>query len=107
GRTQSISAQNEVVLKSGNIGGLDINFNGSKLPLQGGDSEGKTLTFTPTGFKNSSRKTAPGILLLANRLHPLQRGSGQLCAEQSHQQQARPALLCSNSEPFPAHSVAN
>jgi cytoskeleton protein RodZ len=55
GRTQSISAQNEVVLKSGNIGGLDINFNGSKLPLQGGDSEVKTLTFTPTGFKDSSR----------------------------------------------------
>jgi cytoskeleton protein RodZ len=51
GREQSISAQKQVVLKSGNIGGLDITFNGNKLPLQGDSAEVKTLTFTPAGLQ--------------------------------------------------------
>jgi cytoskeleton protein RodZ len=51
GREQSISARKEVVLKSGNIGGLDITFNGNKLPSQGDSAEVKTLTFTPTGLQ--------------------------------------------------------
>jgi cytoskeletal protein RodZ len=55
GRQQSISAQNEVVLKSGNIGGLDIMFNGSKLASQGAAAEVKTLTFTPSGLQETGR----------------------------------------------------
>jgi cytoskeleton protein RodZ len=51
GREQSISARKEVVLKSGNIGGLDITFNGNKLPSQGDSAEVKTLTFTPAGLQ--------------------------------------------------------
>ncbi len=50
GARQIISAQNEVVLKSGNVGGLDITFNGTKLPAQGGDAEVKTLVFGPSGL---------------------------------------------------------
>jgi cytoskeleton protein RodZ len=55
GRQQSISAQNEVVLKCGNIGGLDITFNGSKLASQGAAAEVKTLTFTPSGLQETGR----------------------------------------------------
>jgi cytoskeleton protein RodZ len=55
GRQQSISAQNEVVLKSGNIGGLDIMFNGSKLASQGAPAEVKTLTFTSSGLQETGR----------------------------------------------------
>lgn len=55
GRQQSISAQNEVVLKSGNIGGLDITFNGNKLAPQGSAAEVKTLTFTPSGLQETGR----------------------------------------------------
>jgi cytoskeleton protein RodZ len=55
GQKQNISGQNEVVLKSGNIGGLEITFNGKKLPSQGGDAEVKTLTFTPAGLSETDR----------------------------------------------------
>jgi cytoskeleton protein RodZ len=51
GREQGISARKEVVLKSGNIGGLDISFNGNKLPSQGDSAQVKTLTFTPAGLQ--------------------------------------------------------
>jgi cytoskeleton protein RodZ len=60
GQQQSISAQKEIVLRSGNIGGLEITFNGKKLPSQGADAEVKTLTFTPAGMSSSSAEsTAP------------------------------------------------
>jgi hypothetical protein len=45
------------VLRSGNIGGLEITLNGKKLPAQGADAEVKTLTFTPTGVASSSAET--------------------------------------------------
>jgi cytoskeleton protein RodZ len=57
GQQQSIAAQNEIVLRSGNIGGLDITFNGQKLPAQGNDAEVKTLTFTPKGFTSTPAET--------------------------------------------------
>jgi hypothetical protein len=57
GQQQSFSAQKELVLRSGNIGGLEITLNGKKLPAQGADAEVKTLTFTPTGVASSSAET--------------------------------------------------
>jgi cytoskeleton protein RodZ len=57
GQQQSIAAQNEIVLRSGNIGGLDITFNGQKLPAQGNDAEVKTLTFTPSGLTSTPAET--------------------------------------------------
>ena len=51
GQEQSISAQTEVVVRSGNIGGLEITFNGNQLPPQGNEAEVKTLTFVPSGLK--------------------------------------------------------
>jgi cytoskeleton protein RodZ len=53
GLQKDVSAQNQVVLKSGNIGGLDITFNGNTLPSQGSAAEVKTLTFTPGGLKQT------------------------------------------------------
>ena len=57
GQQQSIAAQSEIVLRSGNIGGLDITFNGQKLPAQGNDAEVKTLTFTPKGLTSTPAET--------------------------------------------------
>ena len=46
---KSIGAREEIVIKTGNAGALDISFNGRKLPSQGAYNEVKTLTFDPNG----------------------------------------------------------
>lgn len=48
---KSIGARDQVVIKTGNAGALDISFNGRKLPAQGAPNEVKTLTFDPNGPK--------------------------------------------------------
>lgn len=48
---KSIEARNQIVIKTGNAGALDIAFNGKKLPLQGGYNRVKTLTFDPSGLR--------------------------------------------------------
>jgi cytoskeleton protein RodZ len=48
---KSIGAHDQVVIKTGNAGALDISFNGRKLPAQGAPNEVKTLTFDPSGPK--------------------------------------------------------
>lgn len=48
---KSIGARDQVVIKTGNAGALDISFNGKKLPTQGAPNEVKTLTFDPRGPK--------------------------------------------------------
>jgi cytoskeleton protein RodZ len=48
---KSIGARDQVVIKTGNAGALDISFNGKKLPVQGAPNEVKTLTFDPSGPK--------------------------------------------------------
>jgi cytoskeletal protein RodZ len=50
GAEKTVAAHNEVVLRSGNIGGVDIAFNGTRLPAQGGEAEVKTLVFGPAGL---------------------------------------------------------
>lgn len=48
---KSIGARDQIVIKTGNAGALDISFNGKKLPTQGAYNEVKTLTFDPNGPK--------------------------------------------------------
>jgi cytoskeleton protein RodZ len=48
---KSVRAAHEVTIKAGNIGALDFEFNGQKLPLQGGSGEVKTLTFDAHGLR--------------------------------------------------------
>lgn len=48
---QSIEARDQIVIKTGNIGALEISFNGRKLAPQGGYNQVKTLTFDPNGLR--------------------------------------------------------
>jgi cytoskeleton protein RodZ len=53
---KSVRAEKEVVVKAGNIGALDFEFNGQKLPSQGDYGEVKTLTFDVHGLQASVRQ---------------------------------------------------
>ena len=48
---QSIEAREQIVIKAGNVGALEISFNGKKLPAQGAYNQVKTLTFDPNGLR--------------------------------------------------------
>ena len=48
---QSIAARDQIVIKTGNVGALDISFNGKKLASQGDYNQVKTLTFDPNGLR--------------------------------------------------------
>ena len=50
---RTIHAEKEIVVKAGNVGAIDFEFNGKKLPSQGADGEVKTLTFDAAGFRPS------------------------------------------------------
>ena len=51
-----IQAKNEVIVKAGSIGALDVFFNGQKVPLQGGYGVVKTLTFHSDGLQTPPLK---------------------------------------------------
>jgi cytoskeleton protein RodZ len=53
---KSIRAQNEITIRAGNVGALDFEFNGKKLPTQGEFGEAKTLTFDASGLQATSPK---------------------------------------------------
>ncbi|HSY64442.1 MAG TPA: RodZ domain-containing protein [Terriglobales bacterium] len=53
---KSIRADKEIVIKAGNIGALDFEFNGQKLPTQGDYGEVKTLTFDAHGLQASAAR---------------------------------------------------
>jgi len=59
GTERTVRAENEVVIKSGSIGALDFEFNGSRLPGPGDLGEAKTLTFGPRGLEPSVAKAEP------------------------------------------------
>jgi cytoskeletal protein RodZ len=48
---KSVQAHNQIVIKTGNVGALDISFNGKKLAPQGRDNQVKTLTFDLNGVR--------------------------------------------------------
>jgi len=60
---KSVDAHSQIVLTAGNIGALDLFFNGKKLPSQGEHAQVKTLTFNPDGLQsastNSGSQSAP------------------------------------------------
>jgi cytoskeleton protein RodZ len=48
---KSVEARNQIVIKSGNVGVLDISFNGKQLAPQGHENQVKTLTFDSAGLR--------------------------------------------------------
>jgi cytoskeleton protein RodZ len=48
---RSFSATRKLMIKAGNVGGLDFSFNGKKLPAQGRSQEVKVLTFDSHGLR--------------------------------------------------------
>jgi cytoskeleton protein RodZ len=53
---KSVRAAEEIVIRAGNAGALDFEFNGKKLPVQGDFNEVKTLTFTTHGLQPPAPK---------------------------------------------------
>jgi cytoskeletal protein RodZ len=58
---KSIEAQKEIVIKAGNVGGVDLWFNGNKLPSQGEYGNVRVLTFDANGLRplNRNRNVPP------------------------------------------------
>ena len=54
GEQRTIRGRESVIIKAGNIGGLDVLFNGKKIALQGASGEVKTLIFGQEGLEASS-----------------------------------------------------
>jgi cytoskeletal protein RodZ len=48
---KTLEAQKEIIVKAGNIGALEISFNGKKLAPLGGDGEVRVLTFHANGLE--------------------------------------------------------
>jgi cytoskeletal protein RodZ len=51
GVEKSIEARNQIVIKTGNVGALDLAFNGKKLGPLGHENQVKTLTFDLNGLQ--------------------------------------------------------
>jgi cytoskeleton protein RodZ len=49
-----IRARNEIVVKAGNAGGVELSFNGGKLEAPGQTGEVRTITFGPDGLLSNS-----------------------------------------------------
>jgi cytoskeleton protein RodZ len=56
---KTIHATKEIVVKAGDVGALDFEFNGKPLPAQGANGEVKTLTFDAAGLRESAPSPAP------------------------------------------------
>ena len=48
---KSIEARDQIVIKTGNVGALDISFNGKQLAPLGHENQVKTLTFDLNGLR--------------------------------------------------------
>jgi cytoskeleton protein RodZ len=63
GAEKSIRAANQIIVRTGNSGALDLEFNGQKLATQGAYGEVKTLEFGPSGLEvtvsNSPKTETP------------------------------------------------
>jgi cytoskeleton protein RodZ len=53
---KSVRAENQIVIRAGNVGALDFEFNGTKLPTQGDYGQAKTLTFDAHGLQARASK---------------------------------------------------
>jgi cytoskeleton protein RodZ len=59
GAQKTITAGKEIVIKAGNVGALDFEFNGEALPAQGEDGEVKTLVFDAHGLRTAVPQLEP------------------------------------------------
>lgn len=59
GDQRSIRGQKEIVVKAGNSGGVDLYFNGKKIPQIGQYGEIRTVTFGPAGVIPTTPPAAP------------------------------------------------
>jgi len=55
-----VQAKSEITVKAGNVGAVDVYFNGKKLPSQGDYGVVKTLVFHPDGLQPTTAR-APGL----------------------------------------------
>jgi cytoskeletal protein RodZ len=58
---KSIEARKEIVIKAGNVGGVDLWFNGNKLPSQGEYGNVRTLTFDANGLRPMNRNRTASL----------------------------------------------
>ena len=56
---RTVRARSQIVIRSGNIGGVDLSLNGEHLPPQGGYDESKTLSFSASGLARRSSRIVP------------------------------------------------
>jgi cytoskeleton protein RodZ len=59
GGVKKISAQHGAVVKAGNVGAVDISFNGTKVPTDGQAGQVKSFSFDESGLSTVSSSTAP------------------------------------------------
>ena len=59
GEQRAVRGRKEVVVKAGNVGGIDLNFNGKKLDRQGEEGQVRTITFGPDGMEANVPTTPP------------------------------------------------
>jgi cytoskeletal protein RodZ len=50
GGERAVHGRKEIIIKAGNVGGVDFRFNGQKLAIGGESGEVKTVTFGPQGI---------------------------------------------------------
>jgi cytoskeleton protein RodZ len=56
-----VAARNQITVKAGNVGALELWFNGKKLPAQGDYEEVKTIAFNSNGVQSVPTKLAPAV----------------------------------------------
>ena len=59
GDQRAIRSRKEVIVKAGNVGGIDLSFNGKKLDPQGDRGQVRTLTFGAGGMVSNTPATPP------------------------------------------------
>jgi len=56
---RSVQAKKEIVVKAGNAGAVDYEFNGKKVPAQGVDGQVQTIVFDSTGWRVETTSFTP------------------------------------------------
>jgi cytoskeleton protein RodZ len=51
GESRTVRAHNQLILRTGNAGGIDVSFNGTAVPSLGAEKQVKTVSFTPQGLQ--------------------------------------------------------
>lgn len=59
GNQRTVHGRKEVIVRAGNVGGVDLLFNGKKLERQGDYGEVRTITFGPGGMTASAPASPP------------------------------------------------